>query len=106
MKYVGQSVARLDARAKVRGAAVFASDMVMENQAYMKVLLARRPHAIVRSLALRKARAVAGGMRAGIVLGADTIVVLSGRILGKPVSPAASSSTFQTARKPRNITCV
>ena len=33
MKFIGQSVARVDALAKVRGEAVFASDMVLENQA-------------------------------------------------------------------------
>jgi len=60
MKYVGQSVARVDARAKVRGEAVFASDMVMENQAYMKVLLARRPHAIVKKVDITLARAIPG----------------------------------------------
>jgi len=42
------------------------------------------PFAIVRDLALQKARSVAGGLRKGIVIGADTIVVLNGRIIGKP----------------------
>lgn len=35
-------------------------------------------------LADRKARAVAAGLEAGVVLGADTMVVLGGEILGKP----------------------
>jgi septum formation protein len=35
-------------------------------------------------LADRKARAVAAGIAAGLVLGADTMVVLEGEILGKP----------------------
>jgi septum formation protein len=39
-------------------------------------------------LALVKARAVAGRVVAGIVLGADTIVVLDGEPLGKPADPA------------------
>lgn len=38
----------------------------------------------VRDLAHRKAAAVAGKHREGIVIGADTIVVSRGRILGKP----------------------
>lgn len=38
-------------------------------------------------LALRKARAVAAGRREGIVLGADTLVVIDGEALGKPASP-------------------
>ena len=35
-------------------------------------------------LAMRKARAVASGLDAGRVIGADTMVVLDGEILGKP----------------------
>lgn len=35
-------------------------------------------------LALRKARAVAAGRRRGVVLGADTLVVVDGEALGKP----------------------
>jgi septum formation protein len=46
------------------------------------------PVAHVRRLALAKARAVAGALPPGVgapwVLGADTVVVLDGRILGKP----------------------
>jgi len=43
------------------------------------------PAEIVEQLALRKARAVAQRVNKGIVLGADTIVVLNGHVLGKPV---------------------
>ena len=39
-----------------------------------------------RRIALRKARDVAGRLKKGIVIGADTIVVLNQHILGKPVS--------------------
>ncbi|UFJ59955.1 Maf family protein [Brevibacillus sedimenti] len=42
------------------------------------------PEAVVEELALRKAQAVASRLDAGVVLGSDTIVVLDGRILGKP----------------------
>lgn len=42
------------------------------------------PKEVVEQLALRKARAVANKLEAGIVLGADTIVVLDNTILGKP----------------------
>jgi septum formation protein len=38
----------------------------------------------VQRLALAKARAVAVGLERGLVLGADTIVVVEGTILGKP----------------------
>jgi septum formation protein len=40
--------------------------------------------AAVTALALRKARAVAGARAEGIVVGADTVVVLDGMALGKP----------------------
>jgi septum formation protein len=39
---------------------------------------------LVRQLALRKAMAIAQKITDGIVLGADTVVVLRGKILGKP----------------------
>ena len=39
---------------------------------------------LVTDLALRKAKAVAGQMKKGVVLGADTVVVLGRTILGKP----------------------
>jgi len=41
----------------------------------------------VRALALAKARAVAGRVATGVVLGADTVVVLDGAIFGKPANP-------------------
>ena len=47
-----------------------------------------RPSAIVTCLALRKAVSVAKETGEGLVIGADTIVVLKGEIIGKPVDPA------------------
>ncbi len=44
------------------------------------------PEAYARCLAERKAMAGAATLSAGWVLGADTIVVVGGRILGKPAS--------------------
>ncbi|OGS34513.1 MAG: septum formation protein Maf [Elusimicrobia bacterium RIFOXYB2_FULL_49_7] len=44
-----------------------------------------RPAAIVKQLALRKAETVAAKHPQGIVIGADTIVVFNGEIIGKPV---------------------
>jgi nucleoside triphosphate pyrophosphatase len=41
-----------------------------------------------RSLALRKARCVAEDVNAGFVVGADTIVVIDGMMLGKPADEA------------------
>ncbi len=47
--------------------------------------LAQDPVAHVRELALAKAQEVAARVTHGVVIGADTVVVLEGRILGKPV---------------------
>jgi len=44
------------------------------------------PQDIVRSLALLKANTAASQLTSGIVIGADTIVVLDGKILGKPAT--------------------
>jgi septum formation protein len=41
----------------------------------------------VAQLALRKARAVAGRVGAGVVLAADTVVLIDGVVLGKPSGP-------------------
>ncbi len=60
MNYIGQSVPRIDAKAKVKGEAVFASDMVMPGQAYMKMLMAHRPHAIVKRVDTARAEALPG----------------------------------------------
>ena len=46
------------------------------------------PEAQAISLAEQKARAVAYGVETGVVLGADTIVVLNGTLLGKPENDA------------------
>ena len=48
----------------------------------------RDPGEVVRRLALEKARAVAANRSGAFVLGADTVVVLDGEILGKPESSA------------------
>lgn len=42
------------------------------------------PSRIVKELALRKAQSVARSLKEGLVIGADTIVVLKGEIIGKP----------------------
>ncbi len=52
----------------------------------------------VAALALRKARAVAGRLREGIVLGADTVVVIDGEPLGKPADPAGAAAMLRRLR--------
>lgn len=50
MDYVGQSVARFDAIDKVKGTALYPGDINLPDQAYLKVLFAHRPHAIVKRI--------------------------------------------------------
>ncbi len=59
-RYIGQSVVRVDALSKVRGEAVYATDLSRPNQAYLKVLLARRPHAVVKRVDTTRAEALPG----------------------------------------------
>lgn len=54
------------------------------------------PDAHVRRLAEAKARAVAARRPDAVVLGADTVVVVDGRILGKPVDAADAASMLRS----------
>lgn len=51
------------------------------------LLPGEEPGAHVERLALEKAGAVEHGRSDGVILGSDTIVVLDGRVLGKPADP-------------------
>jgi septum formation protein len=46
----------------------------------------KKPSDIVKDLALKKALSVARNIKSGVIIGADTIVVLNGKIIGKPGS--------------------
>lgn len=52
----------------------------------------------VAELALRKARAVARRHREGVVLAADTVVVLDGDALGKPAGPEEARAMLRRLR--------
>ena len=54
--------------------------------------------AAVARLALDKARAVAARTGEGVVLGADTVVVVDGRPLGKPVDPSEARAMLRRLR--------
>ncbi len=60
MTYVGETVQRIDAVAKVTGEARYPGDFNLPNQAYMKILFANRPHAIIHSIDISKAEAMEG----------------------------------------------
>ena len=56
------------------------------------------PNEMVKRLALSKARSVAGSLERGLVVGADSVVVLDGRILGKPADPEQAREMLRSLR--------
>ncbi len=60
MTTIGKSVQRLDAIGKVTGKTLYPGDIELPNQAYMKILFAKRPHAIIRRIDTSKAEALPG----------------------------------------------
>ena len=59
-RFVGQSVTRVDARAKVTGEANYPGDLVMEGMLQAKILFAGRPHARVLQIDTSEAETVPG----------------------------------------------
>jgi septum formation protein len=57
------------------------------------------PRDLVRRLSEDKVRAVVDDMRRGLVVGADTIVVLDGEVLGKPSDADAALNMLRCLRK-------
>ena len=57
---VGQNAFRIDAVSKVTGAALYPGDLIMPHMAHMKILFARRPHAIVKAIDTSKAEQAPG----------------------------------------------
>ena len=60
MSYLGKSVKRIDAEGKVTGESLFPGDINMPDQAYMKILFASRPHAIVKKIDTSATEALEG----------------------------------------------
>jgi septum formation protein len=54
------------------------------------------PADAVKELALRKASEVARNISSGVIIGADTVVVAAGRILGKPSDKAEARTMLAT----------
>ena len=59
-KFIGQSLPRVDAYAKVTGRAGYPSDFFMDGMVYMKMLFTGRPHARIVTIDTDRARAVPG----------------------------------------------
>jgi len=60
MSSIGKSIPRVDAIAKVTGKALYPGDINLPNQAYMKILFANRPHAIIKTIETSKAEELEG----------------------------------------------
>src|SRR5512135_2685813 len=60
MSIVGQSVQRVDAIGKVTGETLYPGDINMPGQAYMKILFANRPHAIIHRIDTSQAERLPG----------------------------------------------
>lgn len=60
LKTVGRSILRPDAEAKVTGRAKYAGDISLPDMLHMKILLADRPHALIKTLDAGKARKMPG----------------------------------------------
>jgi CO/xanthine dehydrogenase Mo-binding subunit len=60
IRSIGQSVPRVDARAKVTGAAQYPGDLAMDGMLYAKILFAGRPHARILNIDTSAAEAAPG----------------------------------------------
>jgi CO/xanthine dehydrogenase Mo-binding subunit len=60
MPSIGQSAQRIDALGKVTGQTLYPGDINQPNQAYLKILFANRPHAIIQRIDTSKAEALEG----------------------------------------------
>ncbi len=59
---------------------------------------ATEPQAMVQELATRKAQVVAGSLSDGLVVGCDSMLLLDGRVLGKPADAAEATVRWQAMR--------
>jgi CO/xanthine dehydrogenase Mo-binding subunit len=60
MPTIGKSISRIDALGKVTGQTMFPGDINKPNQAYIKILFAQHPHAVIKAIDCKKAEAVSG----------------------------------------------
>jgi CO/xanthine dehydrogenase Mo-binding subunit len=60
MTVIGQPIQRIDARGKVIGETLYPGDINLPGQVYMKILFARKPHAIIHAIDTSEAEALQG----------------------------------------------
>lgn len=60
MSYINQSMIRVDAREKVTGEAKYPADFRLENPLVMKVVFAKRPHAVLQKIDISEAEKLSG----------------------------------------------
>jgi len=60
MPVIGSSVQRSDAKGKVTGETLYPGDINLAGQLYMKILFSDRPHAVIRKVDAKKAKAFEG----------------------------------------------
>jgi CO/xanthine dehydrogenase Mo-binding subunit len=61
-KLIGKSIKRIDALGKVTGQTIYPGDRTQENELWLKILFARRPHARIISIDTSEAKALPGVM--------------------------------------------
>ena len=61
-------------------------------------VVATEPREVVQELASNKAAVVAAGRTAGLVVGCDSMLLLDGRVLGKPADAAEATARWQSMR--------
>ncbi len=66
---VGKNISKVDARDKVMGKAIYPDDIYLDDMLHLKVKRAVHPHAILRSIDIRKAQKLAGIVK--IITAAD-----------------------------------
>ena len=62
-----------------------------------------KPEKLVERLALAKARSVAESTRTGLVVGGDSVVVLDGRVMGKPGDAAEAWEMLRSLRASQHV---
>lgn len=71
---------------------------VMRPETKETVVPGETPPQLVERLALLKAQSVSGVVKNGLILGADCVVSLDGKILGKPATPEEAESMLKALR--------